>query len=370
MIAWKNLPFTQAGLEAYLSDLSGAPVQMQSVRALSGNEENDGIKEYGYGAPLLIEYTLGSGRTEKIVFHTMPADHFGHERASDRARNMLLDHATFNKLPRHAPSLDVGALTPVQQMLSLGAAKEFFHVTRFVPGRLYAPDLDRIAESDRLAAGDLAFVQALADYLAQIHAAKNPDADRYRRCLRDLVGHGEGIMGMLDSYPADFAVASPTKLMRIEQQCAAWRWQLKEKRWRLSQVHGDFHPWNILRQEGNEFMLLDRSRGEWGEPADDVSALSINYILFALRKHGQLTGAFQELFEAFWDRYLIRSGDAEILSVVQPFYVWRALVVAHPVWYPSLDSDVRRKLFRLIAALLATPAFDPSRVNAYLEGDT
>ncbi|MEZ4711789.1 MAG: hypothetical protein R3A44_31645 [Caldilineaceae bacterium] len=195
MIAWKNLPFTQAGLEAYLSDLSGAPVQLQSVRALSGNEENDGIKEYGYGAPLLIEYTLGSGRTEKIVFHTMPADHFGHERASDRARNMLLDHATFNKLPRHAPSLDVGALTPVQQMLSLGAAKEFFHVTRFVPGRLYAPDLDRIAESDRLAAGDLAFVQALADYLAQIHTAKNPDADRYRRCLARFGGARRGYHG-------------------------------------------------------------------------------------------------------------------------------------------------------------------------------
>ena len=35
-------------------------------------------------------------------------------------------------------------------------------------------------------------------------------------------------------------------------------------------MHGDFHPWNLLFREGVEFSVLDRSRGEWGEPADDV----------------------------------------------------------------------------------------------------
>lgn len=173
-------------------------------------------------------------------------------------------------------------------------------------------------------------------------------------------------MGMLDSYPADFVLAPPAKLTKIEERCVAWRWRINALHHRLSQVHGDFHPWNILRQEQNRFMLLDRSRGEWGEPADDVSALSINYILFSLRQYGRLAGPFQQLFDAFWERYLKQSGDEEILTVIQPFYVWRALVVAHPVWYPSLTDEVRAKLFRLIDELLAAPHFMRQHVNEYI----
>jgi aminoglycoside phosphotransferase (APT) family kinase protein len=43
-------------------------------------------------------------------------------------------------------------------------------------------------------------------------------------------------------------------------------------------VHGDFHPWNILFQNDCDFAVLDRSRGEWGDPADDVAPLTINYL--------------------------------------------------------------------------------------------
>lgn len=42
---------------------------------------------------------------------------------------------------------------------------------------------------------------------------------------------------------------------------------------RLRQVHGDFHPWKILFELGADFRLLDRSRGEFGDPADDVTSL-------------------------------------------------------------------------------------------------
>jgi len=52
---------------------------------------------------------------------------------------------------------------------------------------------------------------------------------------------------------------------------------------RLSQVHGDFHPWNVLFREGVDFTVLDRSRGERGEPADDVTAMTINYIFILCR---------------------------------------------------------------------------------------
>ena len=98
-------------------------------------------------------------------------------------------------------------------------------------------------------------------------------------------------------------------LKEIEQQCVDWRWRLKDRVHRLRQVHGDFHPWNILFREGTDFVLLDRSRGEWGEPADDVTCLTMNYLFFSLQRSGRLDGNFESLFRRFWDRYLAKSGD-------------------------------------------------------------
>jgi aminoglycoside phosphotransferase (APT) family kinase protein len=91
-----------------------------------------------------------------------------------------------------------------------------------------------------------------------------------------------------------------------------WRWRLKGCAHRLRQVHGDFHPWNILFQSGANFVVLDRSRGELGDPADDITALTINYLLFSLQQCGRLEGPFATLFSRFWQRYLRATGDDEL----------------------------------------------------------
>jgi hypothetical protein len=364
-VNWDVLPFGREDLERYLSSLVSGEVCVSSVRELRGEGEEDKLKGFGYGVPLLIECVC-DGKDERFVFHTVSRDGFGHERRSDRASNLLLDHATFNDLPRHVRSRDVGALGMGGGLISLGETGEFFHLTDYAEGKPYAADLHRISRAGELAAGDEDRALALADYLADIHAVKHSDALLYRRRIRDLIGHGEGIMGMLDSYPSDFALAPPTRLEAIESECLAWRWRIKDAVHRLSQVHGDFHPWNVLFREGTDFGLLDRSRGAWGEPADDVSAMSINYVFFSLQCYGELAGPYERLYDLFWDRYLDRTGDGQLLTVIQPFYAWRALVVASPVWYPNLDASVREALFYFIESVLDTERFDPGYVSDYL----
>jgi hypothetical protein len=113
--------------------------------------------------------------------------------------------------------------------------------------------------------------------------------------------------------------------------------------------------------------VLDRSRGEWGEPADDVTCLTMNYVFFSLQRSGRLDGNFETLFRRFWDRYLSRSGDSEMLQVAAPFFVFRCRVMAHPIWYPDLEGSVRRKLFTFMNSVLDAQAFNPAEVNRYCD---
>jgi hypothetical protein len=352
----------------YLSSLYNADVKICRFWRLGGEESkvSKDLKGFGYGIPYVVEFDV-NGEVKKVVLGTMGPEGFGHDHFSDRAQILLWQHSAFNKLPRHVHSVDVGALTTDgKSMKSLGDCGEFFIVTELVDGRLYHFDLDLIKSTEQLTVLDEQRCLALSDYLVEIHKAKREAPWLYVRRARELVGHGECIMGLLDSYPPNLDFVSESDLIDIERNCTIWRWRLKRKTHRLSQVHGDFHPWNILFREGTDFTVLDRSRGEWGEPADDVTAMTINYIFYSLQKYGVITGVFERLFHLFWENYLQKTGDSEILEVVQPFYAWRGLVVASPIWYPSLSKDVRLKLFNFINNVLQCETFDLRNVNSYI----
>jgi hypothetical protein len=351
-------------ISSYLGSLAGKPVRILALAPLGETVTTTAVKEYGYGIPVMVEYEV-AGERRKIVLETMSPGSFGHEHMSDRAQMLLSDHEAYNRLPLHARSLDVGGISRDGSLLSLVDVEELFLLVEHVEGRGYIQDLASLQSGRELSAIDLERADALCDYLADIHGVKGPDPGLYVRRIRELLGHGECIMGLLDSYPRRHRFITPQLLEGIEQRCVAWRWRIKGRTHRLRQVHGDFHPYNILFGKGVRFRVLDRSRGEWGDPADDVTSLTGNYLFCSLQRSGRLAGAFETLFRRFWDRYLKRTGDQEMLMVAAPFYAFRVLVMASPVWYPSLDEDVRRKLFSFLEGVLDAEAFDPGRVNSY-----
>jgi len=355
-------------LEKYLSGVYKADVSIKRVFPLGGEGKGEDLKGFGYGVPYVIEFSLGS-KPRRVVLETMRAEGFGHDNISDRAQILLWQHSAFNRLPRHVRSVDVGAFArDGEELKSLGDCGEFFIITELVEGELYRFDLDRFKETGRMSELDERRCLALSDYLVKIHGVKREAPWLYIRRVRELVGHGECIMGLLDSYPLPLNFVSESDLVEIEKECIVWRWRLKHKAHRLSQVHGDFHPWNVIFREGTDFTVLDRSRGEWGEAADDVTAMTINYVFYSLQMYGELAGVFERLWRLFWENYLRKTGDLEILEVVQPFYAWRGLVVASPVWYPSLSMDVRVKIFNFIRNVLQCEKFNLAEVNAYISG--
>lgn len=351
-------------LVRYLSSLMGQPVRLVDMAVLGRSPDHKTLKGYGYGTPVRVDYELPNHHRCSAVLHTISPGPFGHEHMADRAHILLWEHQAFNHLPRHVRSLDVGGFQADGSIVSLGGVEEACLLTEYVDGQDYALDLERIRDSSILTDLDLARTDALCDYLLSIHAEPVSDSGLYTRRIRELVGHGECIMGLTDSYPPH-PLITPELLQEIEHRCLRWRWRIKSLTHRLRPIHGDFHPWNILFRAGVDFQLLDRSRGEYGDPADDLTSLTVNYFFFSLQRSGRLEGPLERLFLRFWNRYLEKSGDREILRVVAPFFAFRGLVVASPLWYPTLSDTVRQAIFAFVLGVLDTDSFDPTRVNAY-----
>ena len=361
----------QDALEAYLAGVLGGSVRVAALRPLGGKEGEADPKGFGYGDPFEVECVIGGGTRRLVVARTRPAQGFGHDYPADRAWQAIYAHQAYNGFPRHARSLDVGFVAASGQLVSAGDAVEYFQVVEKVDGSLYWLDLDGLLHSpDRQLDHDRA--TALGAFLASAHAVKHHEPTLYQRRIRELVGHGECLMGILDSYPHPYALLPTSDCEALERAAVKWRWKLRGGAHRLSRVHGDFHPWNLLFRGWADFSVLDRSRGEWGEPADDVAALGINYLFYGLRKSGgrQVAEPFLSLLRRFLSEYLACSGDSEILEVLPPFLMFRAIVVAHPRWYPDLTEPTRHALLDFARIMAEANAFDPEHLQAQLGGTT
>lgn len=334
--------------------------QVIAIDSLSPDSGAGSTKKVaGYGKPVRVTLAGDHGDRREVVWRTASSDEFGHDRRADRAANMVLAFDDFSRLPQHVEAVDVGAIQPDGTLLSMRDAGEPYLITTFAPGQVYAEDLRRIARENHARDLDLLRVDALARYLAELHQLPLEDASphHYRRAIRDLIGHGEGIFGMIDGFtPVDGV--SPARLRAIERKCVDWRWRLRDHEDRLARTHGDFHPFNVVFEAGTRFTVLDASRGGCGDPADDVVAMAINFLLFATDTPGAWDG-LGVLWHRFWDTYLRTRPDRVLTSIVPPFFAWRVLVVCNPRFYPSLSTEGRETLLGLAECALDTLHFEP-----------
>ena len=356
---------TETLLARYLERLlPGAQVVRLTALGEEAATEDGADKAFGYGKPIRVELRTADGETRKLVFHVAQPNSFGHDRRADRAEDAVLAFDTFGLIPNHAAAVDFGVMRP-EDMLSLRSAGEFFVITEYAEGEPYAHKLAEIGTRGGLLDKDLEQCDQLADYLSTLHSKKIAGPDAYRRSIRDLVGHGEGIFGLVDNFPSDVAGASKERIDRLEAQCVQWRSRLRGREARLSRTHGDFHPFNILFSDEGALTLLDASRGCQGDPADDATCLAINYLFFGLEN--STPAAFRLLWTRFWGHYLAKSGDHDLLSIAPPFLAWRTLVLTNPVWYPNVTETTREALLGLAESSLESGRLDPAAAAELLK---
>ncbi len=321
-----------------------------------------------HGEGFLLKIEDSSGVKRYVLKDLVPHD-LGHDYPSDRAGVFLLAYDSYNQLPGHIKAIDVLQLRKDRSLLSIKDGVEYFLLMEEAEGVNYFSDLEAMKGKVFLDEGDKDKIRRMAGYLAQIHSVRpeiEPSLRRslYLRKLRDTIGHGECLMGVFDTYPD--GTLSPEEMQEIEELSIKWRYKLRDRSSRLCQIHGDFHPGNIWFKE-RDFTVLDRSRGLWGEAADDITALTINYIFFSIRYHGTVKNPYTDALVFFYNEYIKLSGDMELLQVVQPFYAFRAAVVGNPVFYPDISPERRRQIFNFMKDILKIDIFKPEEVNLLID---
>jgi len=346
------------GVVRYVEATLQATVERAEPLGADAGGGTSTAKVDGYGKPVHLWLRLKNGEVKQLVFHTASANEFGHDRRSDRALQQVLAYDTFPLVPQHVAALDLGAVHADGSLSSLAGTGEFFLLTEWADGAPYAQDLRALAGGAPLAEADLARARALAGYLARLHQRLPRDEVKWVRALRDTVGSGEGILGICDAYPGECPGVRPGLLLELAQLATAASWRLKTRGARLARIHGDFHPFNLVFREGLAFTALDASRGCAGEPADDLTALAVNYLFFAIDHPARWAGCFAQLWHGFWDAYLQERADAELLECVPLFFAWRALVVCCPRFYPHLSAQGRAGLLALAHRALLAGRFE------------
>ncbi|KYK30476.1 MAG: hypothetical protein AYK19_18275 [Theionarchaea archaeon DG-70-1] len=315
---------------------------------------------HGVGYSVVFERNW---KRETIIIKTLFPKDFGHDYFSDRAQVLLLANKAYNLMPKHVRAIDVVGVG--REMVPVGDCEEFFIVMEEAHGDNYFTDLNRIKEKGELTDEDKEKCIALADYLVEIHKEKHDDSVLYKRRIRDTVGHGECIMGILDTYP-DVAFTNNEEMTEFAQLAVKWWGRIKDKGHRLCVVHGDYHPGNIW-WEDTDFILLDRSRGIYGEPADDVTCLSINYLFYGLRVNEDVfEGPFKELFELFLTRYFDLTKDDEMWELMAPFFAFRTTVVCNPLFYPDVTDRTRRRLINFALNVMEDDTFSVKKIPEYI----
>ena len=341
-------------VEKYLKHLLGNDISLKDFSPL-------GAGVHGTGFSVIVQTKEGEKR---LVLKDLAGHGLGHDFPSDRAAVFLWAKDNYGTLPKHIKAVDVAMLTVDGSVQSIGTGKEYYLLMQEAKGVNYFHDLDMMAKKTSLDETDKKKISMMTEYLAEIHKVKEDSKTLYWRKLRDTIGHGECLMGVFDTYPD--GNISYGEMADIEKKCMDWIARLKPKFKRLCQIHGDFHPGNIWFKDSKDFILLDRSRGPWGDAADDTTALTINYIFFSINHYGKLEGPYLEAIKLFYDEYIKKTGDSELYEVSALFYAFRGAVVANPIFYPDVSTENRRKIFNFMHGVLDDKSFSIERVNEYI----
>ncbi|MBI5859567.1 MAG: hypothetical protein HZB73_02385 [Nitrosarchaeum sp.] len=367
-------------------ELNGEKVRKYFSEKFGSEYKIKEIKKIGegfHGIGFSIDVVDRKNQNKRFVLKTLKTEGFGHDYPADRASVVIRSLMDSSLLENHIKVLDAGSIQEDNSLMTFGEPKDFYIIMEEARGVEYWNDLDQIRDKNKLNEKDIEKIKILAQYLATMHKQKydGPHAEQlYRRVVRDFVGHGELMMGVIDTFPEKMEFATRKELVEIVKKSVEWWDKIKDCSNRLCVVHGDFYPGNI-QFDGDKLIVLDRSRFRYGEPADDVTSFTMNLINYSIMSCSEFKDPFKKLFETFFDEYLKKGEDKNLFKVCPLFFAFRGIVCIHPIFYSKewmvkhgfkkdrvdLINDSKKNIINFVKNVLNEKEFQIKNIDSYLK---
>ena len=335
------------------------------------------IKKLGsgvLGTGYLIEFKITKNK-KRLILKSLIKEGFTHDYLSDRAASLIRAHEDYNLMENHVKSEDVIA-NKDGRLTSIGNAKEFYILMQEARGKDFFNDFDKIKKTKILDSEIKKKIMNISDFLVKIHKKKHKSSSIYRRKMRETISGNGSIIEMLDFHSDENFIRFEKKWFEILKQIIRY-WRISRNMdYRLCEVHGDFHPGNIWF-ENEKLIILDRARGRFGEPADDITSFIINPIMYSLILNGKFDGPFKEMYDIFWNNYFKKTKDREMRKIIAPYLAFKIAIVTNPIivsnnLYGGKEKAelIREKLINLALNVAKDKEFSPEKINYYLENSS
>jgi hypothetical protein len=241
----------------------------------------------------------------------------------------------------------------------------------------YAQELARLADGEVVSSAQLAHAVALAESLADIHAAGAPHASKrgmasgpagtepYAAATRRWFSGEKDVLAGLDRLLDGGRrppVVTPDDAARLARLLVDWRARFRRDG-RASRLVAlaDADPARLSYPK-----TYTRQSDLVGEAAADLAPIAMAYLALGCDDTEAWVRSFRKLWNGFFRAYFARSGDAELLDVAPPFFAVEAVF-----WAASgtLRRNAETRLVAFALAMAARPAFDPDAADSFVERD-
>jgi len=336
MINEENLNNAKIALEADL----GIRMKLKTKAELVASS----INKYSISSNRLVKLTTKTGCELLAVVRDAEIGSQGFEFEPDAWREILWAHREGRKGDTR-PAAEALIVWTDRGAIAVEEFRGVWLIERFVLGDTYANLLQNLSSKGEDVTETKLILPELIDWLRRLHSNRVNNSKWYQRRLRNLVGAGDGFLGVIDSYYS--ANETPDSqvnewLIDVERSLPLWRHELRRYSHRLCRIHGDYHPWNIIVSPKDCVRVIDSARDGWGDPADDVAALGVNYLFFGIQA-SDYQSSWLKQFQEFISGYVKVTQDKELIKIIPPFLAHRLIVLGSPQWYPNLSQNLRRK---------------------------
>lgn len=290
------------------------------------------------------------------------SEDLGFEFTERKIMSLLVSHSMLKRHNIHPNSVGVAIHNQTIEFLpEISDKTEIYHIQEYGgEGESYLKMLADKSSKKEIDSVDKKEIDKVIDFIVSIHKIKHPSKDKnkltavYNDCLRNVIGHPEYLLQLLQGMPEDSPMLKPGQQSEYMSLMLENMHYFKNKPERLVALHGDFWGANVFFRKDGSIFVIDYSRMPWGDAGFDIGFWTSVYLISYHRGNSEY---YKQLGEYFLNSYISKTNDKEVIKTMVYSLGLVAAMYASSKWVPGIDDKHRISFVNHVMKMLREKKF-------------